>query len=200
MARRSRSTEPEEAARQVIPPAIKTRAAKDHELSHAGFRLLCCLIDYRIQRGGELEDHFTLPWTLAARWLGCEEEAAYEAIKALCGTGYLTKTGRKGVPPMSVFSFGLKSREKQGIESREKQGFKAREKPGIKSGENPGPLTSYPFGKKADGNEGEEMHAAVAAGTLEGEESVGGAAVAGPQGGLVAVGPALEAWKKEHGL
>jgi hypothetical protein len=184
----------------VIPPRIKSQAAKDRELSHAGFRLLCCLVDDRIRRGGELEDHFTLPWTLAARWLGCEEKAAYEAIGALCGTGYITKRGRKGVPPMQVFSFGPKSLQKGGIESPGKGGFKGPEKGGIKSPEKGGALTSYPFGKKADGNEGEEMHAAVAAGTLEEEESVGGAAVAGPHGGLVAVGPALEAWKKEHGL
>lgn len=182
----------------MIPPRIKTKAAKDRELSHSGFRLLCCLVDHRIQQGGELEDHFTLPWSTAARWLGCEEKAAYEAISALCVAGYVVKRGRKGLPPMQVFSFGPKSLEKEGFKSPEKEGFKCPEKGGNKSPGKGGALTSNPFGKKAE--EREESVPAVAGGTLEGEEMAGGAAVAGPREGVVAVGPALEAWKKETGL
>ena len=182
----------------MIPPRIKSQAAKDRELSHAAFRLLCCLVDDRIRRGGVLEDHFTLPWTLASRWLECEEKAAYQAIGALVSTGYITKRGRKGVPPMQVFSFGPKSLQKEGIESLRKGGFKAPEKGGINSPEKGGALTSNPFGKKAEGKEGSVP--AIAGGTLEEEEMAEGAAVAGPAERMVDLRTELEEWKKANGL
>ena len=182
----------------MIPPRIKTTAARDRELSHQGFRLLCCLVDDRIQHGGDLDDPFTLPWRTAARWLGCEKDAAYEAIGDLARVGYVVKRGRKGVPPMQVFSLGPKCRENPPLECRENPALKRGGKPPFKCRENTPSLTSSPFGKKAEGKEGSV--AAVAAGTLEEEATAEGSAVAGPEERTLALGPALAEWRKTQGL
>ena len=182
----------------MIPPRIKSQAAKDRELSHAAFRLLCCLVDDRIRRGGVLEDHFTLPWTLASRWLGVEKRASYQAIGTLVSTGYIVKRGRKGVPPMLVFSFGPKCSQKGAFELPEKGAFKGPQEGAFKCPEKGHTLTSNPFGKKAEGKEGRVP--AIAGGALEEEEMAEGAAVAGPAERMVDLRTELEEWKKANGL
>jgi len=182
----------------VIPPRIKTKAARDRELSHQGFRLLCCLVDDRIQHGGDIEDHFTLPWRTAAKWLGCEKNAAYEAIGDLSRVGYLVKRGLKGCPAHQVFSFGPSCRENQPTRCPENRATSWRRNPASRLGEKPPSLTNNPFGKKAEGKEGSV--AAVAAGTLEEEATAEGSAVAGPEERTLALGPALAEWRKTQGL
>lgn len=182
----------------MIPPRIKTKAARDLELTHAGFRLLCCLVDDRIQKAAELEDEFTLPWPTVAKWLGCEEKASYGAIFDLCFTGYLVKRGLRGSPAKQVYCFGPSSLQKEGASSPKKEGASSPQRGGTSSPGKGGCLTSNPFGKKADGKE--ECVAAVAAGTLEREGTAEGAAVAGPEERTLALGPALAEWRKTQGL
>ena len=84
---------------------IRARAARDSELSHAAFRLLCCLVDHICTQNLTPDDEFPLPWSRVSTWLHLAKDQSYNAINELVGAGFLVHRGRRECPATVVFSF-----------------------------------------------------------------------------------------------
>lgn len=127
---------------------LRWQARTDPGLSDGGFRFLDGLIHHIHQARLGPDDEFPLPWSMVARWCYLAKDQAYFRIKELQRLGFITKTVRKGCPPINYFRFVPNWRVLPPIERRENPPIKVGINPPINCRGNPPDHISNPFRRR----------------------------------------------------